>query len=122
MIDRLRQLGYEVQEINFGGKSPNPRYRNMATHMWHETKQWLIDGGALPDDAQLLTELTARTYKFGTGGIVELEPKEKLKERFRSPDRADALALTFARPVNPTIRLHDNTPVEASVNTDYDPW
>ena len=122
VIDRLRQLGYEVQEVNFGGKSLNSRYRNMAMYMWAEMKQWLTEGGALPEDPSLLTELVSRTYKFGAGGIIELEPKDKLKERFRSPDRADALALTFARPVQPHVDILHHVPETGTGLTDYTPW
>ena len=121
VIDRLRQLGYEVQEVNFGGRSPNARYRNMAMHMWAEMKEWLMDGGAIPEDPSLLTELVSRKYKFA-GAVVELEPKDKLKERFRSPDRADALALTFARPVQPHVDILHHVPETGSGLTEYSPW
>ena len=47
----------------------------------------------LPDDAELLADLSAPTYKWTKSGIL-LEPKEDLKKRLkRSPDKGDAVVL-----------------------------
>lgn len=123
VIDRLRELGYSIIEVNFGGQSANERAANKATEMWMAVKKWLQDGGALPDKSDYLSELSARTYKFGVNGKVVLEPKEKMKERYRSPDLADALALTFAHPVVPQVdELEHNTPYTKESKVEYDPW
>jgi hypothetical protein len=123
VIDRLRELGYSVVEVNFGGASAKERAANKATEMWMDIKAWLQNGGALPDDSDFLSELTARTYKFGSNGKVIIEPKEKMKERYRSPDIADALALTFAHPVQPRIdELEHHTPYTKKSKTEYSPW
>ena len=101
VIDRLRQLGYRVMEINFGSRATeNNRYSNKRMEMWDKMREWLENGGAIPNDTDLKTELSSPTYSFDASGRKVLEPKEKLKERgLRSPDLADALALTFAFPV-----------------------
>jgi hypothetical protein len=53
-------------------------------------------GGGLPNIPELIGELTTPTYTF-VGGKFLIEPKEQVKARLgRSPDLADALALTFA--------------------------
>lgn len=50
---------------------------------------------ALPDDRQLLADLTAPTYSVASNGI-ELESKTKLIKRIgRSPDRADAVVMAW---------------------------
>ena len=49
VIDRLRQLGYFVTEVNFGGKALNPTYNNKRSEMWDNIRIWLDDGGALPN-------------------------------------------------------------------------
>lgn len=101
VIDRLRQLGYYVSEVNFGAAAlDNNRYANIRAEMYFKTKEWLESGGAIPDDRKLKTELSTVEYKFNQAGKIILEPKEKLKERTGwSTDLADSLALTFARPV-----------------------
>lgn len=101
VIDRLRQLRYYVSEVNFGAAAlDNNRYANIRAEMYFKAKAWLESGGAIPDDRKLKTELSTVEYKFNQAGKILLEPKEKLKERTGcSPDLADSLALTFARPV-----------------------
>ena len=41
VIDRLRQLGHDVIEINFGGKPIDPVYVNKRTEMWWAIKEWI---------------------------------------------------------------------------------
>ena len=103
VIDRLRQLGYSPIEVQFGGKANDPRFLNKRAEMWWLVKEWLEQGGALPDVMELVRELSAPTYEFDrTRSVFKLEPKEDIKERIgSSPDLADALALTFAQPVAP---------------------
>lgn len=101
VIDRLRQLRYTVSEVNFGGSAmDSTRYANIRAEMYFNAKAWMESGGAIPNDPKLKTELSAAEYKFNGAGKILLEPKDKLKERTGwSPDLADSLALTFARPV-----------------------
>lgn len=123
VIDRLRQLGYQVMEINFGSAAvEKARYANKRTEMWDAMRQWLESGGAIPNDTELKSELASPTYKFDAAGRKVLEPKEKIKERgLKSPDMADALALTFAAPV---ISKNDyvNKTIYESYANDYDPF
>ncbi len=106
VIDRLRQMGYKVMEVNFGSRAADPaRWANKRTEMWDRTREWLESGGAIPNDTELKSELAAPTYSFDAAGRKVLEPKDKIKERgLRSPDLADALCLTFAAPVRPSQR------------------
>ena len=66
--------------------------------MYAELRDWLR-GGCIDDSIGMFQELTAMEYDYyGAARDKQiLEPKEKLKQRLgRSPDNADALALTFA--------------------------
>jgi len=101
VIDRLRQLGYRVMEINFGARaSESGKYANKRSEMWDRVREWLNAGAAIPNNPELKSELASPTYKFDASGRLVLEPKDKLKERgLGSPDMADALALTFAFPL-----------------------
>ena len=64
--------------------------------MWARMAEWL-KSGAIPDDEALKAELSTPTYGFDSRGLMLLEAKGVIKEKLtRSPDRADALALTFA--------------------------
>jgi hypothetical protein len=133
VVDRLRQLKIaNVFGVNFGGKRPPKRqYNNQASYMWGELRDWLKSGGAIEYNEDLRTELITREYYFDADNRYILESKDDLKERGESsPDRADALALTFAMPVGPrdpriTARvaagLHDGQ-FESAIGVDFDPY
>ena len=51
---------------------------------------------ALPPDDELTQELTEIHWEVQSNGKIKLEPKEDIKKRIgRSPDKADAVALTY---------------------------
>jgi hypothetical protein len=119
VIDRLRQLGHDVVEVNFGGKPDNPRYNLKRTEMWDTMAKWLRDGGCLPPMPELKADLCGPTYSFSPSNQMVLESKDHMKERgLRSCDIGDALALTFAYPVHPAIARHG----PARVMSDYNPY
>ena len=63
--------------------------------MWREMKAWIANA-SIPNDPDLMAELTALRYGF-KGGELLIESKDEAKRRgVKSPDRADSLALTFA--------------------------
>lgn len=101
VIDRLRQLGFSVCEVNFGGAAAKPlQYANKRAEMWGNMADWIRGGGALPNLPELKSDLCQPRYDFDPMGKLRLESKEKIKSRCgKSPDLADALALTFAFPV-----------------------
>lgn len=97
VIDRLRQLGRRVHDVNGGEAARRPReYLNRRAEMWARTRHWLKTGD-IPDDAALATDLAGPEYGFDAKGRIQLERKEDMKRRgLASPDAGDALALTFA--------------------------
>lgn len=101
VIDRLRQLGYRVVEVNFGGSPLDQHYQNKRAEMWDTMARWVKSGAQLPKDEDLRTDLCAPTYTYrNAANKFELESKDAMKKRLRiSPDMGDALALTFAFPV-----------------------
>lgn len=122
-IDAHRQLGRDPQPVQFSGKPIKPSYFNKRTEMWMEMADWIKAGGALPNLPDLVAELTTPTYCF-KGDKILLEDKEQIKERLgRSPDYADALALTFAASVMP--RPDTTTPGQEhrpGLLHEYDPF
>jgi hypothetical protein len=122
VIDRLRQLGYFITEVNFGGKALKPMYNNKRSEMWDGIRIWLDDGGALPNNTDLKTDLCVPTYKFDSSNRLQLESKDDIKKRGgRSPDLGDALALTFSYPVAAKKLGHFGYKEEA-VMAEYDPF
>lgn len=99
--DRLRQLGYLVTDVHFGNVASEEKlYVNKTAEMGYRCRRWLMDGGSIPDEPDLETQLTTREYWHDDKDRLVLERKKDLKKRLGiSPDWADALYLTFAEPV-----------------------
>jgi hypothetical protein len=99
----LKDWGYSVSEVQFGSAPMDKEhYRNKRAEMWGLMKRALATGLCLPNDNQLRDDLLGPEYGGGTndGGKLLLESKKDMKKRgLASPDCADALALTYARPV-----------------------
>ncbi len=104
VVDRLHQLGQRrVIGVDFGGSALDKTlYANKRTEMWCLMRDWLKTGG-IPDDRELRDDLIAPEYGFtGDKSQIILERKKDMKARgLPSPDKGDALALTFAAPVAP---------------------
>lgn len=102
VIDRLRQLEFDqIIEVNFGGKASDARFVNKRAEMWYGMRDWVMAGGAIPNDTALKMEMATPNYSYDTANRIKLESKDDIKKRIdgSSPDLADALALTFAMPV-----------------------
>ena len=68
----------------------------MRAAMYYRTKLWLRSG-SLIDDHELLAELTNQLLEEEVSSRIKLARKTKIKEMLgRSPNKSDALALTFA--------------------------
>ena len=70
-------------------------YKNLRSQIWFAAREWIIDGGMLPPDEELASELLSATYKFDERGRIVVEPKDDQKDRVgHSPDRGDAVCLS----------------------------
>lgn len=132
VYDRLMQLGVpNVFPINFGGRGGvtqmngiEARTADHSASMWVGMREWL-KLGAIADDDELETDLTGREYGFDGDNAIRLEKKESMKRRgLASPDKADALALTFAMPIGPRKVASSAADLEAiqAGGGQYDPY
>jgi hypothetical protein len=121
VVDRCRQLGLEVIEINFGSKATQPGYANLRAQMWGNLRDAIKDGIRLPDDPDLISDLTGLEYGYTLRNELKLEGKEDAKKRgIPSPDLADALALTYVLPVYPSrLGFHGS---QHATSAEYDPF
>ena len=126
VIDRLRQLDYDVVEVPFGGKAIQvTQYVNRRTEMWWSLREWLLAGGAIPNDTTLKAEISTPVYWYDMNGRKVLEAKDEIKKRLQggaSPDIADALALTFAYPVRKRLPREIEERTKRNNRDDYDPY
>jgi hypothetical protein len=123
IVERLKVLGFEnVMEVNFGGRSADIHRSNMRAHMWAEMKDWL-QHGAIGSDERLAIDLASPGYHINRSGQLVIEPKEAVVKRIgRSPDDADALALTFALRVAPTPQRSAPNPNPNRARGGGDDW
>jgi hypothetical protein len=125
VIDRLRQLGYDVTEVPFGGKATYANlFVNKRTEMWWAIREWIQAGGSIPNDITLKQEISTPIYWYDAAGKRVLESKDEIKKRLQgggSPDMADALCLTFAYPVAKMLPREVREKIDTRP-TDYDPY
>jgi len=100
VVDRLRQLGHgsSVEGVNVGARAARPElHLNLRAQLFWHLREALERGEvSLPDDPQLISELSSFRYSFSARGQIRLEEKAETAKRVgRSPDRADAVALGF---------------------------
>ena len=124
VVDRLRQLEYDVIEVPFGGAARDPRkYLNRRAEMWGSMRDWLVIGCIEKDEA-LATDLTSVEYWYTVKDQIQLEAKDDMKARgLASPDDGDALALTFADPVPEHAPPDDKQPAAVRKRrTEHNPY
>jgi hypothetical protein len=98
----MQRLGCSAVSIKVASspteKTELGEFQILRDQLWWACREWLrIDSGAmLPPDEVLIEELQTPTYTIANGKIRVMK-KDVMRELLRrSPDRADALCLTFA--------------------------
>jgi hypothetical protein len=101
VVDALKAMRFKVIEVQ-AGSSPDDKdkYINKRVELWARLKEWM-ETGCLPDNKDLVADLRAPQYDWHQiNGKLTLETKEDMRKRgLSSPDMAEALIQTFARPV-----------------------
>lgn len=98
VVDKLLSDYVNVTGINVGSQSSNKeRYVNLRAELfWNLREKFTTDDISIPDDKELILQLSEIKYSYQTGKI-RIESKDSMKKRgLKSPDKADALALAFA--------------------------
>lgn len=102
VVDTLRAWNFDVVDVQAAGRAIDSRtYANVRAELYGKLKAWL-PGGAIERTPELAEDIAAADFGFNRQGQILLEAKDSIRSRLgRSPDRSDALALTFA--VEPAI-------------------
>ena len=107
VVDILKSNGFPVIGVNVAAASDkvddtgNKLFANLRAELWWAVRESLDPKNheplLLPPDEDLLADLSAPTFKYTAKGQIQIEAKEDTKKRLgHSPDRADAVMLTFA--------------------------
>jgi len=100
IVSAGRTMGREWNIVWFSSASGRPDCMNKRAEMYIEARDWLKQGGAIPDEQSLYDELIATETVPTLDGKYKLMPKEDMREVLgRSPGDLDALAITFALPI-----------------------
>jgi phage terminase large subunit len=99
VIDTMIRRGHDsTRGIHSSSKPTSPQFFNKRAEMHWRGAEWIKRGGSMPEDPELLKELTTPFYFFKDGKII-IESKDDIKARLGfSPDKGDAFYLTFAEP------------------------
>lgn len=95
VYDRLVQLGYgdRVFEAVASARADKAdTYANKRAEMYERMNEWLMRGADIPDSDLLQSDLLMLGYEYDSSDRLKLQSK---KDFDRSPDLADALAMTF---------------------------
>lgn len=109
VVDRLRELGLPATGVNVSeAAASRDRFNRLRDDLWFRAREWFEGRDVqMPDDAELISELTGVKYATLSSGKIKVESKDDMKKRgLSSPDLADAFMLTFA--ANPQRQDHDD--------------
>lgn len=97
VTDMVREQGVPVEAFNGGETALEPdEYPNRRSELWFVAGAELANAD-LDQDEQLAADLSAPKWKMDSKGRRVVEPKDETKKRLgRSPDRGDAVLLTYA--------------------------
>jgi hypothetical protein len=116
----MRLKDNDIKVIGYKGAEGTPRrsvdkqlgFTNLRSEAYWRLREALDpsqDGGspiALPNDPEMLSDLTAPKFEITARGI-KVEPKEKVVEKLgRSPDRGDTVVM--ANFAGPKLKTHGN--------------
>ena len=94
ICDRLAESGWQIQRVNNGSAADKPEaYANRGAEIWFEARVKIEKGEIiLPNDPELVAQLTSRRGWPDSKGRLQLESKADMRSRgLPSPDRADAV-------------------------------
>lgn len=96
-VVREERYNITVNKCRNGARANDAEtYDDWGTESWAVLRE-LLEEIELPNDDDLVAQLTSRKYHITSKGKIKLERKEDMKRRgLPSPDRADGLVLAFA--------------------------
>lgn len=109
-VIKVERLPIKVIPVNNGESATDDYYFNLGGQLWGQVKELLevnfsnnMQGKAveieLPNDSEMIKQLSVRKYHMTSKGKIQLESKDDMKKRgLGSPDVADSLALCLYEP------------------------
>lgn len=100
-LERVGQ-GAKFVPVNFGGRDPSGKCRNLRASMWSHLRTWLYRKGRLRSDRGLLNAITAARADY-TKDNLQITPKDEIAAKVGAAgkhylDEIDALLLSMLAP------------------------
>lgn len=117
-----------VYSVNVGEpcekESDQELYANKRAEMYYKLKKWFQQQGELVEDKNTEGELGTIKYKHNARGRIQIMPKLDMRKKYgyKSPNDADALALTFLRHIPTLEQEHQAAEYQARDEADFDPF
>lgn len=118
VVKDLRKDRFTKATIGFVGSEKTKRrdqsgefgFTNKRSAAWWNMREMLDPGNGhevgLPDDGELIGDLTAPRWREVSGGRIQVEPKDQLVKRLgRSPDRGDSVCMGFWQEASSRVGL-----------------
>lgn len=122
VVDALKAMRIKVIEVQAGGSAADKdKYKNKRVEMWALLKEWL-ETGCLPNDKDIAMDMKSVEYSWHpVTNQLQLDSKEEMRKKgIASPDMAEALIQTFARPVaRSDMQASRRTNVRVARDIDY---
>jgi hypothetical protein len=101
LCERLIEYGLQATTVSFGAAANESTvYLNQRAEMYCNARREMDDMGLIGLTEELKHELNATKYILNNSNKIQLIPKADIKVILgRSPDLADALALTYCGPI-----------------------
>lgn len=124
IYSRAKEIGLPVRAVNVAeATSSKKKYHRLRDELWGLYKDWLLERCCkIPDDSDLIGQSsTIKFNPFHSGGVTKIESKKELRDRGKpSPDRADAVCLTFYHAPITTGTFAGPAARQSTAITDYD--
>jgi len=104
VVDGLKDLALPIRLVDFvGGASARKpdRFMNAIGECWWEMRKWYLSEVVdTDDDGALIGQVSGRQFEIQSDRRIKLQGKKELS---KSPDEADALAMTFGGGRRPSV-------------------
>lgn len=122
-----QQRPWRVWPINVGDPCEDledrEQFINVRAMCYYRMMLWCRSGGELMESAGLREELLSIRFKRSANGRIQIMPKEQMQKMgFKSPNKADALSMTFFRRDSPLdVKSFLGNEQSQKVKVDFDP-
>lgn len=118
----------KLYSVNVGemcdSESDQELYLNKRAEMYYKQRLWFKQGGEIVEHKNTKDELKTIKFKRNSRGKIQIMSKIDMKKKYsyKSPNDADAFALTFLRNIVSVNQEEQNKAQEMLDNLDFDPY